>query len=262
MASKDRITLVLAVNSTGTCKVPITMIGKAVKPMCFRQGVDCPVPYFGQPKAWMDSSTCQSWFDADFVPAVKQFTSKPVVVLWDGASTHQITCEDSQFTFIKLPPNTTSKLQPLDQGIIAWVKKQYRSTLVSKLIALIDEWHSLQLVNKPPGCKGIEQAASPNLLDVATIVETVWDTISNEIIINCFLKSGILPVQHQQLLQSLSIKSTLKLEKSIHLASFQVIVNRGPMELPQNASQAVIDMFSIPESCVGKVMDAWFQFET
>jgi len=49
MKSKDRVTLTLCCNATGTHKVPVTMIGKAAQPMCFQgEGNASPLPYFSQ----------------------------------------------------------------------------------------------------------------------------------------------------------------------------------------------------------------------
>jgi len=46
MKSKDRVTLTLSLNATGTHKVPVTMIGKAAQPMCFQgEGNASPLPY-------------------------------------------------------------------------------------------------------------------------------------------------------------------------------------------------------------------------
>ena len=36
MKAKDRITVILCVNSTGTCKIPPTVIGSAKNPRCFK----------------------------------------------------------------------------------------------------------------------------------------------------------------------------------------------------------------------------------
>lgn len=49
MHSKDRVTLTLCCNANGSHKLPITMIGKAVQPLCFNgAGNRCPLPYFSR----------------------------------------------------------------------------------------------------------------------------------------------------------------------------------------------------------------------
>ena len=47
MKATERITLVLACNATGNHKIPVTIIGKAKEPLCFKPPPrTCPLPYF------------------------------------------------------------------------------------------------------------------------------------------------------------------------------------------------------------------------
>ena len=55
-----------------------------------------------------------------------EVTRRKVLVLLDNASVHDYKLKYSNIEFLYLPPNTTSRLQPLDAGIIASFKKQYR----------------------------------------------------------------------------------------------------------------------------------------
>lgn len=44
-----------------------------------------------------------------------------------------------------LPPNTTAALQPMDQGVIRFLKAKYRMGMVQKMIDAIDRKKSLQI---------------------------------------------------------------------------------------------------------------------
>jgi len=58
MRAKNRVTAVLCVNADGSHKLPISIIGKAARLLCFRpSAVACPLPYFSQDNSWMDGST-------------------------------------------------------------------------------------------------------------------------------------------------------------------------------------------------------------
>ena len=62
-----------------------------------------------------------------------------ILLFIDNFSSHFI--KNSCLKNVKIayfPPNCTSKLQPLDQGIIALFKKCYRATMIIRLIELID----------------------------------------------------------------------------------------------------------------------------
>ena len=68
MRAKDRVTAVLCVNADGSHKLPIAIIGKAVRPLCFRPPAPgFPVPYFSQVNLWMDGTTMALWFASVFV---------------------------------------------------------------------------------------------------------------------------------------------------------------------------------------------------
>ncbi|OBZ81300.1 hypothetical protein A0J61_10651 [Choanephora cucurbitarum] len=55
-----------------------------------------------------------------------ELTRRKVLVLLNNASVHDNKLRYSSIEFLYLPPNTTTHLQPLDAGIIASFKKQYR----------------------------------------------------------------------------------------------------------------------------------------
>ena len=55
MKVKERVTLVLACNATGSKKAPVAITGKAALPLCFlRPGCASPRSYFSQRNSWMD----------------------------------------------------------------------------------------------------------------------------------------------------------------------------------------------------------------
>lgn len=78
-----------------------------------------------------------------------------------------------------LPPNTTSKLQPLDQGIIKNFKTCYRKEVVRKMISDMEQ-----------------QFASPiNVLHAIRMADKAWRSVSETTISNCFKSCGFSMVQ-------------------------------------------------------------------
>ena len=69
-----------------------------------------------------------------------------------------------------LPPNTTSKLQPCDQGIIQSLKVHYRHQLVKKLLFSIEAGKELKV----------------SVLDAMQWLKVAWDNVTIETIQNCF----------------------------------------------------------------------------
>ncbi len=52
--AKDRVTLYVCTNATRTDKFPLSMIGRAKKPRCFRNHAN-KLDYYSQAKAWFDT---------------------------------------------------------------------------------------------------------------------------------------------------------------------------------------------------------------
>jgi len=131
--AKERVTLLGCCNASGTCKLPLTFIHKSARPRCFKN-TDMsflPVSYMSQSKAWMNVTLFETWFHDKFVPYVKNFCldmkmEYKVLLLIDNAPAHpscdKITSRDGKVTTMFLPPNTTSILQALDQGLLEGIK--------------------------------------------------------------------------------------------------------------------------------------------
>ena len=139
--SKDRVTLLACANASGTCKLPLTFIHKYKKPRCFNH-MDMstlPVYYYKQGNAWMDANVFESWFHNNFVPYVKKHCTDnnveyKVLLLIDNAPAHPseevLKSKDGKVVTMFLPPNTTSVIQPMDQGILVGMKRHYKKFLL------------------------------------------------------------------------------------------------------------------------------------
>lgn len=119
--AKNRITLLLAANMTGTEKLPLFVIGKSQKPRCFKGIRSLPTTYKANSKAWMTSYLYEEWLRQ----LDKHFLSKKrkIVMLVDNCTAHVEVADLKAITQDFLPPNVTSLLRPMDQGIIQSFKK-------------------------------------------------------------------------------------------------------------------------------------------
>ncbi|XP_050681803.1 tigger transposable element-derived protein 4-like [Leptidea sinapis] len=125
--SKDRITVMVAANMSSTEKKKLLIIGKSQKPRYFKSVKSLPVDYANNRKAWMTSELFEKWlrdWDRDLVKKKKK-----ILLL--------------SITLAFLPPNTTSVLQPMDQGIIRSLKTNFRKNLVLKMINCLDAWNKM-----------------------------------------------------------------------------------------------------------------------
>ena len=93
-------------------------------------------------------------------------------------------CSHNLLIIIKicfLRPNTTSKLQPLDLGIIQNFKVHYRRFLLRYVLSKIDECETAS-----------EVANSVNILIAIRWVAQAWENVKEETICKCFRRAGVL----------------------------------------------------------------------
>ncbi|GFU05565.1 tigger transposable element-derived protein 1 [Trichonephila clavipes] len=90
---------------------------------------ELPVHFMANRKAWVTSAVFTTWFCDCFVPEVEKYMTEvgllfKVLLIVDNAPGHPCV-EHPNVRIVFLPPNTTSIVQPLDQGLIANLKKLY-----------------------------------------------------------------------------------------------------------------------------------------
>ena len=76
--------------------------------------------------AWNDHILGKWWFHVVFLPSLRNRTSRKIILTADNFGSHDTTdtgLQDQQVEWVLLPPNRTSVHQPMDQGIIATLKR-------------------------------------------------------------------------------------------------------------------------------------------
>jgi len=180
---KERVALLFAVNRTGSHKLKPLCIGHSKSPRCFHHvNLNAlPMDYRSSKNAWMTSAIFDEWFFK--VPNVRrhlrmQKVEEKAVLLLDNCAAHppgdQLVTADGKIRVLYLPKNTTSKIQPLDQGIISAFKAHYRREMVK---AMIDS--SL-------GVSGFLKTL--NMKEVIYMSATAWAAVSPATIYNCWSK--------------------------------------------------------------------------
>jgi hypothetical protein len=139
--SKDRVTLALTVNSTGTNKWEAWLIGKSKDPRCFKNVNRrlLGVQYRYNNSKWMTGVICAEyliWLNGKCAAQRRH-----VLLFIDNFSRHELGIEMvrgktalSHVWVEWLPPNTTSHWQPANQGIINTFKLHYRRQWVGYMI--------------------------------------------------------------------------------------------------------------------------------
>ena len=154
--AKQRITVLLIANALGEKETPV-IIGHSQKPRCFKNVQDkkrpCGTYYYANKKAWMDSELMEEILRT--LNRKCAADDRKILLFTDNAPSHPESFIDcfSHVKVVLLPKNTTSKLQPLDAGIIKNFKVFYRKQLLQHLPARIK-----------PGCKASDVIGSVDLL--------------------------------------------------------------------------------------------------
>ena len=174
--SKERVTLLLCANMSATEKLPPLLIGKSENPRCFKGIKRKPVRYRFNRKAWMTSVLFEEWLNT--VNAQMREKKRKIVLFLDNCPAHPMHVPLSNITLCPLPANTTSVLQPMDQGIIKCFKCYYRKQLVRYVV---NELH----VNKEITIEKIKV----DLLMASKWIRTAWANVTAETIRNCFRKA-------------------------------------------------------------------------
>ena len=194
---KERLTLVVCTNASGTHKLPCTLIGKPKTPACAK-GKAWPLKYISQKRAWMDNTAFTTWLNDVFYPEIRRKTQHPVLLLLDNAPGHMINDFAKENVTIKFfPPNITSWKQPLDLGVIAALKKRYKYLYLSEVLkfhqlsAETQEELKTQAARLRRGASGLQHGNPATLMDAANFVVKAWDSVSPASIRNCFNKADL-----------------------------------------------------------------------
>ncbi|KAF2359085.1 HTH CenpB-type DNA-binding domain [Trinorchestia longiramus] len=148
-ASKDRLTLLLGGNASGSVKLKPLLLYKSKNPRALKNVANdsLPVIWKSNLRAWVTRKEFIEWFRDYFVPFIEQFTKQEnldnkALLLLDNAPGHPPEELNDMFPHIKvtfLPPNTTSVLQPMDQGVIRAFKAYYLRDTMKGLVGETDK---------------------------------------------------------------------------------------------------------------------------
>ncbi|UYV66981.1 TIGD4 [Cordylochernes scorpioides] len=174
-ASKEPITILLCCNMDGSENMQPLVIGKAKQPRCFRGIKHLPVQYEANQKAWMTGLLFESW--VRHIDKKMAGQHRQIILLLDNCGAHPPDMQGLTNTRIAfLPPNTTSMLQPCDQGIIRNFKMIYRTRLMRKYLTAYDAGTALTI----------------NLKQAVDIISVAWNDVLPATISNCWHHSGII----------------------------------------------------------------------
>lgn len=171
--SKLRYTVWVCANMTGSEKCKLLIIGKYERPRCMANVKNLPVIYKSNKRAWMTSAIFENYLK-DWDGKLRRQNRK-ILLLVDNCAAHPKNLILRNIRLEFLPPNCTSVVQPMDQGIIKCLKTHYRRSVMCRLIQSLD--------NKEP--------FNITLLDSIKLIAQGWNEVTPTTIRNCFRHAGL-----------------------------------------------------------------------
>nr|XP_020660653.1 tigger transposable element-derived protein 1-like [Pogona vitticeps] len=151
---KDRLTLILCGNTAGHMIKP-GVVYRAKNPRALKDKDKSYLPVFWQHHrhAWLTDSLFIEWFRQCFILEAKEYFEQEglpfkALLIVNSAPGHpeSVCCEDGNVDVVFLPPQTTSLLQPLDQGAIRCVKATYTRLVFDRLRSAMDADPNLDIM--------------------------------------------------------------------------------------------------------------------
>ena len=179
--NKDRLTVLMIGNMDGSDKRKLSVIGKTKKPRCLKQKYkmepkDMQVDWYATRKAWMTGETHHEILTK--LNADMRRSNRHILYTCDNASCHQDRGY-SNIEVLMLPPNATSVVQPMDQGIIRSTKRRYKTKLAERYLSVCEQDKDAKAM-----LKSLDVVQATNMLAAA------WRETPSSIIQNCFRKAG------------------------------------------------------------------------
>ncbi|GAU89780.1 hypothetical protein RvY_02291 [Ramazzottius varieornatus] len=175
----ERISVMFCCSASGE-NIPPLVIGRSKKPRAFTKAeLDFKKAGFtwaNNTKAWMTKAVFTPWLKELNERMEKQ--NCKILLLLDNASGHNVDSL-SHVRLVFLPPNQTSRIQPLDQGIIK-AFQAHESALKAE--------HRRE--NRKNFQNLVEYKKSLTVLHSVKWIMKGWSEVDSRTIRNCFRKSG------------------------------------------------------------------------
>ena len=137
---------------------------------------DMSVDWYASKNAWMTGEIHHQIMTK--LNNEMRLSNRHILYVCDNASSHQVR-EYSHIKFLMLPPNATSIMQPLDQGIILSAKRRYKKKLAERYLACVENNKDANSLLK-----------ALDIVQATNMIAASWRETSSTIIQNCFRKAG------------------------------------------------------------------------
>nr|XP_045607878.1 tigger transposable element-derived protein 1-like [Procambarus clarkii] len=227
-ASNDYMTLLFCSNAAGDFKLPPLLVYRSLCPHELKNVFSLPVVWRANSKAWMTSAIFTDWYQHNFIPVVDKYLtsrnlpSKAILFVHSTPSHPQTlkgTVDGDGYRLEFFPPDTSSLLQSLDQGVIAQIKRLYTKQVLWDMLLYVE--------GKGNGRKGVVEFWKKfNIRNAISIITDSWETVDSPCLHETweFLWSEIMSDFHGFLDSQAEISGIVKIANSIPGKGFDDLV--------------------------------------
>lgn len=178
---RERVTVVICSNAAGTHKCKPLLIGKSLRPRPLKN-LPLPVIYKGNKSAWITKELTSEWFNNYFVPEARNHCLKvglppkcKIVLMLDNCAAHPELLEKDNVVALFMPPNTTSLIQPMDQGVIHSFKCHYKGEFLRRFINMNPSSETIEVCRK-----------SFTIKDCVFVLADAWNSVSRDTLVKAW----------------------------------------------------------------------------
>jgi len=191
---KARISLFISANSSGTHKIPLTMITDEKNPPSFVAKRQKLFPCQYQEHAWANTNMLLTWWKHVFLPHIRNWTDEKVLLVLQKPSIVDLEDPQQQVTvqFLSLLNNNhntgivdggggqsiTSFFEP-PMNMLSVVKASYRYELLREVLQIYEERKERRAASNKAGFQtpGLKQGHLPHLQDCMRILDKIWTNL-------------------------------------------------------------------------------------
>ncbi|KAG6457752.1 hypothetical protein O3G_MSEX010489 [Manduca sexta] len=165
--SDQRFTILACVNSDGSEKLPILVIGDSDI-----SHKDMPCQYEVDPCSWITKERFVAWLKV--LDDYFEIQGRLVVLFVDDSPVHPKEIILNNINLVMLPPDSEYEM-PMNQGIIKSIRQNYRTKLIERHNKDIDDFGTKNPVS---------------IREALQYISTSWESVKPSLIQSCFKKSG------------------------------------------------------------------------
>ena len=152
---EEKLSLLVGPNATREHRLKLAVVGKSKKSRAFvglNIARDLRVVCYHSKKAWFNSTIFSSWFSNRFVPAVRIYQKevlkispdkvRAILILYNAPAHPReiiLFSGDGKIKVLFMPLNTTSILQPMDQGVISAIKRNCIRRSLDEVLVVVED---------------------------------------------------------------------------------------------------------------------------